>query len=114
NSLLILCKAHIPVQLSEFIANLSLPVDLLSDLQTVYFFEHPDLWPILSTPGVSDEGFEIFFNPMAIRLLEIRLGLSFDGELVNQGEVCFANTEEVLPAYRTTFSAGELLHYLFS
>lgn len=114
NSQLILYKSHIPVQLSEFIINLSLPADLLANLETVYFFEHPNHWPVLSTPVVSDEGIEMFFNPVVISILETRLGLSFERELLNQGEVCFANTEEVSPAYRTTFSAGELLHYVFS
>lgn len=48
-----------------------------------------------------------------IALIEQKTGLTYIGEAYVGGAVCFANSAEVRPEYRQSFTAEDVLHYIY-
>ena len=47
-----------------------------------------------------------------IALIEQRTGLTFIGEAYADGAVCFADSTEVRPEYKQSFTVADVLHYI--
>jgi|SRR6185437_12112986 len=58
----------------------------------------------------------IFINPEILKQISEKLQLSFinDEEMQRLGEVCFANSPEVRPEFRLTFTSKDVLDYLYA
>lgn len=54
------------------------------------------------------------FNPEIIKKIESNLGLSFTDEKTNEGNVCLANSHEVRPEFKETFTSIDLQDYIYS
>ena len=57
-----------------------------------------------------------FLNPEIIHQIATKLSLTFitEKEISSEGEVCFANSPEVRPEFRTTFAPIDILDYIYA
>lgn len=53
-------------------------------------------------------------NPEIVKQIEDRLGLTFTNEKEIEGEVCFANSDEVRPEFKQSFAPIDLLDYIYA
>ena len=53
-------------------------------------------------------------NPEIIKEIEKSLGLTFVAEKETEGNVCFANSDEVRPEFRLTFAPIDVLDYIYA
>lgn len=102
------------MDLGEYLYDLNFPSEFRKSLELAQLKEDSFLWKILSERGAANTATENFFDPSMLTAFEKRLGLSLEGEAIRSGKVCFANTDEVRPEFRTTFTAGEFLCYIFA
>nr|WP_315196596.1 type ISP restriction/modification enzyme [uncultured Flavobacterium sp.] len=54
------------------------------------------------------------FNPEIIKLFTDSLGLTFINQKEQEGNVCLANSQELRPEYKETFTSKDLLDYLYA
>ncbi|TRX23356.1 N-6 DNA methylase [Flavobacterium franklandianum] len=54
------------------------------------------------------------FNPEIVKQIAAGLGLSFTNEKETEGEVCFANSNELRPEFRQSFAPIDLLDYIYA
>lgn len=74
----------------------------------VQFKDFQGIFPLYLNPD--SEG-EDSLNMRVIHKFEKQTGLVFLSGEEEKGNVCMANSREVLPAFRTSFSLGDLLNY---
>lgn len=98
--------------LSEFLHNLNFPTSFSETLKGVRLKENSSSWSVIAAGEVTLQ--EFTFNPSVISELENKLALNFERGAVTNGKVCFANTGEVRPDFRTTFTSAELLNYIYA
>lgn len=53
------------------------------------------------------------FKKEVIALIEQKTGLTYTGEAYADGSVCFAGSTELRTEYRPTFTAADVLHYIY-
>jgi hypothetical protein len=53
-------------------------------------------------------------NPEIVKQFSTQLSLGFDQNRNAEGNVCFANREDVRPEYRLTFGYTDLVNYLYA
>ncbi|TRX16097.1 type ISP restriction/modification enzyme [Flavobacterium franklandianum] len=53
-------------------------------------------------------------NPEIVKQIAAGLGLSFTNEKETEGEVCFANSNELRPEFRQSFAPIDLLDYIYA
>ncbi len=53
-------------------------------------------------------------NPVIIKLIAEKLGLTFVPEKEPEGNVCFVNNAEVRPEFKTTFAPIDILDYIYA
>lgn len=101
------------MNLHDFPLSPIFPEEFLNYLKNLNYEKDSETYPVItaSEPGGNDPAPS--FDPHFIQQLEKRLELTFEGDGEASAKVCYANTEEVMPEFRTTFSPQDLLFYLF-
>ena len=56
----------------------------------------------------------LILNPTIVKQIGEGLGLAFTNEKEKEGEVCFANSEELRPAFKQSFAPIDLLDYIYA
>lgn len=103
------------MDLSKFLYFLKFPADFERNLRRVELRSDTCSRPVLSDmDACPEQESEYFFCQSTITALEDKLALNFEEGLMINGKVCFANTDEVRPDFRTNFTGGDLLNYIFA
>lgn len=93
----------------------SIPTAISMDINGTYFaplYLYPETTAQQTLDGNTERTPNL--NPEIVKQIADSLGLTFTNEKETEGEVCFANSEEVRPEFRQSFAPIDLLDYIYA